>query len=527
MSGDTPRAARAATWVVAALVGIAVATVLLVGDLAEVRNQRDDLDLFLEATSDGWVEASNEFFRSPMAAASLLEDGMGERDEPLTLDNLLAAVRLDDDIDAAFVGRPDGSFLFAAHDEPTGFRTRTITPTASGADVELRWLDADLALVDETNESTTGDDVYDPRARPWYQPIAAGSDRSWSEPYTFASSGQPGITYSNAIRDDAGNLTGVVGIDVRLSALDDFLSKLRPGANGQAALFDADRKLIAISPFQEETLMIPRVDGTPTGAFPLGIFSVGADRTAAARTVGPANEWTLVAIAEDDDFVSADDRTWVLIGRWLLVVAPVAIATAALLRPVNRWFQGIYRTATRDPLTGLASRAAITDQLRRQLDRTDEVIAVAIVDLDGFKPVNDTWGHQYGDAALERIGRRLRDVALTHGLSAGRLGGDEFLLFAVGADARSGDIAWDDLVDAISRPVELDETRVHIGASVGVAMVEAGQDRTLESVLRRCDRALYTVKSNGGSSWLRIDGAQPAASGIDLSGREGTVPVLN
>lgn len=523
MSGDTPRAARAATWLVATLVGVTIATFVLVSYINESRDQRDDLHLFLEATSNGWVEASNEFFRSPMAAANLVEEGMGERDEPLTLDNLLATVRLDEDIDAAFIGRPDGSFQFAAHDDANGFRTRLITPTEEGASVELQWFDAELKLIDTEASFATGDEIYDPRARPWYQPIAGGNDQSWSEPYTFASSGQPGITYSDAIRDQSGTLVGVIGIDVRLSALDDFLSKLRPGPNGQAALFDDTGNLIAISPFQENTeLMAPAFEGTDTSTFVLD-----EGRTAAAANVGPAEQWTLLAIAEDDDFISADDRLWALIARWVLVAAPIAIATATLLSPINRWFQGIYQTATRDPLTGLASRTAITDQLRRQLNRSRDDIAVAIVDLDGFKPVNDTWGHQYGDATLEQIGRRLRSVAATHGLYAGRLGGDEFLLFAVGADARTDDLAWDALVDAVGQPVQLVDARVHIGASVGVAHVEPGHDRTVEDVLRRCDRALYTVKSNGGSSWLRIDGLHPAASGIDLSGREGTIPILS
>ena len=522
VSGETPRAARAAIWLIAGLIGAAVATVVLAGYVTESRDQREDLDLFLEATSDGWVEASNEFFRTPVAAANLIKQGMGEQDVPLTLSNLLATVQLDNDIDAAFVGRPDGSFQFAARDDADGFRTRLITPTDEGASVELHWFDAELVIVDAEDSFVTGDDVYDPRARPWYGPIAAGSGETWSEPYTFASSGQPGITYSDAIRDENGTLIGVVGIDVRLSALDDFLSKLRPGPNGQAALFDDHGHLIAVSPYGDGGLDVPDFDGTDTS-----IFALDADHTASTASVGPGDSWTLLAIADDADFVSTDSRLLALIARWLLVAAPVAIAAATLLRPVNQWFQGIYRTATRDPLTGLASRSAITDRLRRQLDRPRDDIAVAIVDLDGFKPVNDTWGHQHGDEALEQVGRRIREVAAKHGLSAGRLGGDEFLLFAVGSDARAADLAWDNLVDSISRPVHLAEVHVHIGASVGVAHVEAGHDRTLENVLRRCDRALYTVKSNGGSSWLRIDGAHPAAAGIDLSGREGTIPILS
>ncbi len=515
VSGITPRAARAALWVIAALLGVAVATVVLFGDLDEAQDQRDDLDLFLTATSDGWVEASNEFFRSPVAAARLINEGMGEPNEPVSLQNLLAAVRLDHDIDGAFIGRPDGSFQFAAHDDGDGFRTRTITPTATGTDVELRWFDADLEFVAQEVSTQSGEDIYDPRARPWYQPIADGVDEAWSDPYTFASSGQPGITFSTAMRDVDGSLSGVIGIDVRLSALDEFLSKLRPGANGQAALFDYDGNLIAISPAEAGVdLDVPMTDGAETT-----IFDLGSDRTAAARSFGASNEWMLVAIADDDDFVSADTSALALLARWLIVAVPVALAAATLLRPLDRWFQRLYRTATRDPLTGLASRAAITEDLHRAIVRSDTDLAVAIVDLDGFKPVNDTWGHQHGDATLEQVGRRVQRVADRHGLRAGRLGGDEFLLFRTDVGVDGADAAWSDLVAAIRRPVHLVDTQVQIGASVGVSHVEAGEGSAVEDVLRRCDRALYAVKERGGSSWLRVDGALPP-TGIDLSEHE-------
>ena len=181
---------RLATVLTAAVIASIIATGVLVDRLADIEAQHDDLDLFLTATADGWVEASNEFFRSPVAAAALVQADI-ERSGTPDLDRLIDAIGIDDDIDAAFVGYPDGSFHFAARADDDGFRTRTIEPTGAGTVTELRWLDAAGSLL---RSATEIDDRYDPRARPWYLPIAAGATRAWSDPYTFSSSGQPGMS---------------------------------------------------------------------------------------------------------------------------------------------------------------------------------------------------------------------------------------------------------------------------------------------------------------------------------------------
>lgn len=505
-----------ARWLVAAVIGALVASALLLSSLASLRDQRDDRDLFLAATSEGWAEASAEFFRTPASAADLLQATMGEPAGELSLGNLLAAVQLDYDIDAAFVGRPDGRFLFAARSGDDGFRTRVVPGDSDSSPTTLVWLDADLTV--QTTETEVDD--YDPRIRPWYQPIQDGAPSAWSAPYTFSSSGEPGITYSTELRADDGTLAGVIGIDVRLAALNSFLDKLRPGATGQAAVIDDQGLLIASSGDVAITsddlagTQLPELIGTTE------VFAFDDERTAAARQFGPDGTWTLIAIADNDDFVQGEDRTVALVARWLLIAVPTALVAGAVLRPISRRLRSLYHGATRDELTGISNRATITAELRKSLESRSLPVTVALVDLDGFKPINDTWGHQQGDLALRAAAQRLQSFADDRDMSLGRLGGDEFLVLAVGHAATETDEAWSKLVSSMSEPFALEAGTVRIGASVGVAEIPLGSERVHETALRRADRALYEVKRAGGGAWLRqepgVDGSLDDMWNVDL-----------
>jgi diguanylate cyclase (GGDEF)-like protein len=144
------------------------------------------------------------------------------------------------------------------------------------------------------------------------------------------------------------------------------------------------------------------------------------------------------------------------------------------------------RAAFTDRLTGLPNRAALDVELVRR-QRLGERYAVLLADLDGFKPVNDMFGHDAGDEVLAAVARRLGTLA---GFAA-RLGGDEFvLLTATRAAYRTGWAAH----RAVAEPVRLcDAQEVVVGASVGVAYVEPGVPAG--GVLRQADEAMYQAKA--------------------------------
>ncbi len=153
------------------------------------------------------------------------------------------------------------------------------------------------------------------------------------------------------------------------------------------------------------------------------------------------------------------------------------------------------RRATFDALTGCYNRGAILDLLERELTREDGVsVGVVYVDLDRFKPVNDTLGHAAGDELLARVAERLRELTRRADV-VGRLGGDEFLLLL--PEIRSCEVALrvgQRVCNSLSRPVELRQDGVvELTASVGVACADAGTC-TPDELIKRADHAMYRAK---------------------------------
>ncbi len=155
--------------------------------------------------------------------------------------------------------------------------------------------------------------------------------------------------------------------------------------------------------------------------------------------------------------------------------------------------------ATHDSLTGLPNRSLLVDRLRQalsRLDRRDSGLAVMFLDLDGFKAVNDTFGHEAGDQVLVATALRLVDVVRS-GDTVARLGGDEFVLLC---DEVSGAEELEQIAarvtEAVNRAFALADGEVHISASIGIALA-VGADDTVEALLRDADIALHHAKRRG------------------------------
>jgi diguanylate cyclase (GGDEF)-like protein len=179
----------------------------------------------------------------------------------------------------------------------------------------------------------------------------------------------------------------------------------------------------------------------------------------------------------------------------------------------------IAHLAHHDDLTGLANRALFQMRLAQglaALDAGGPALAVLYVDLDGFKYVNDAFGHPIGDKLLIEVASRLRGAVEQSDVVA-RLGGDEFaLLLPNRANAEAAQTAAARIIDAISRPCLLDGQEIRVGASVGVAL--APQDaHDADALLRDADIALYRAKRDGRGVFRRF---QPEMAEHILQRRE-------
>ncbi|MEV7419884.1 EAL domain-containing protein [Streptomyces sp. NPDC089919] len=197
-------------------------------------------------------------------------------------------------------------------------------------------------------------------------------------------------------------------------------------------------------------------------------------------------------------------------GEWLNVESTVNRHQGGLIlnsRDVTervRLQAQLQHSAEHDPLTDLPNRALFTRRVRQALTGRragDHSTAVLFIDLDGFKAVNDTIGHQAGDELLIEAARRLQD-SVRAGDTAARLGGDEFaaLIMGDGSRERSAreyqvtEIA-DRLRTTLSRPYRIAGTEVRVAASIGVAFADPGI--TPSDLMRNADLAMYRAKAGG------------------------------
>ena len=163
--------------------------------------------------------------------------------------------------------------------------------------------------------------------------------------------------------------------------------------------------------------------------------------------------------------------------------------------------------AYHDPLTGLANRADFSARVDRAIAASavdGTAVAVAVLDLDGFKDVNDSRGHLAGDRVLQAVAGRLSEAVGDRGAVA-RLGGDEFAVLLVGRFEPDGLAAFaEDLAAELSFPVDVEGIAYAVSASVGVAMASAGQQRTVDLV-RDADIAMYSAKRERRGSARRFE----------------------
>lgn len=150
--------------------------------------------------------------------------------------------------------------------------------------------------------------------------------------------------------------------------------------------------------------------------------------------------------------------------------------------------------ATHDALTGLPNRLLLSDRIEQsiaRLRRSDQRLGVLFIDVDGFKAVNDQFGHAAGDKVLAEIAQRLCR-AVRPDDTAARVGGDEFVVLADSIDSEVGLVIGRRISDAVAEPIRVAGTEVTIGTSIGVAL--ATSSCRSDEVLARADQAMFRAK---------------------------------
>lgn len=189
----------------------------------------------------------------------------------------------------------------------------------------------------------------------------------------------------------------------------------------------------------------------------------------------------------------------------VLFISIVMICRAVFENIVSRHtaFRKIELIAQRDPLTDLLNRSAFIDLLQSRLEsiaKTGETVALVLIDLDRFKDVNDTFGHQTGDVVLKKVGDRIRSAVRPRDEVA-RIGGDEFIVMLSDTSEDEIHAVTRRIFTSFGDPIKVGMTRHFCGASVGYAIAQGGT--TLDVLFRNADLALYEAKQAGRAQIVR------------------------
>jgi diguanylate cyclase (GGDEF)-like protein len=245
------------------------------------------------------------------------------------------------------------------------------------------------------------------------------------------------------------------------------------------------------------------------------------DRSMAAAWIGAVGLALIVTFVEMGlDAVATDGLRTMLrpLVFTLVTLSCTAVVMRASYRQSATFFreqalltQALEHQALFDGLTELPNRRQFHDRLQRLLEtsRPDQAgFALLVMDLDGFKDINDTLGHAVGDVLLQEIASRLQSELPTQDMVA-RLGGDEFVVILADQPRASVAKAAHRLLDAVAMALPLDGHVVQVSASIGIALYpEHGRNGDL--LLRRADLAMYAAKRTGNSYVLYTPDLEPA-----------------
>ena len=299
--------------------------------------------------------------------------------------------------------------------------------------------------------------------------------------------------------------------------------RVRASQADEAARSDAEDRYRALLENAPLLVYVIGPDGTLEYASPRAqaVYGRSTDRVESlARQLAP--EHAAFAQSLIDQTVACDEPHIVqsVGGPWFEVVVtdhrdlPAIAGLVVTARDVSERVELealLRREATQDVLTGTSNRRGLDLALARAAnvaDGSETSIAVLLIDLDGFKQINDELGHGAGDDVLSQVGERLRGL-IRDGEQVARYGGDEFAVIVEGVEAADdAESVATRLLDALRVPYVVDGEIVTLGASIGIAVgarVEPGE------LLESADRAMYVAKAAGGGCWRWADeGAAPS-----------------
>jgi diguanylate cyclase (GGDEF)-like protein len=477
----------------------------------------------IESTAENSLRFVQPAERSAQLTARMLQEGVFDLNDNARLERyFLSQLQSQDQLNGMYLAKPSGEFLFVKRDA-TGFLTKDIRLTG-GRVVRLTSRAGNLKQIVQKTDLM---DTYDPRTRPWYKGVVSAKQQIWTGPYVFFTSKKPGVTSAAPVLSVDGRLLGVVGVDVETTKLSDFIERIPISEHGQAFIMDENgvavsfpklAKILLEESKKTDKPTLPKIESIGNDAAQALIkrssltglnsnrnfFEFEAGKTLeygmlSPFSIGYGTKWLIGLHAPVSDFTGEIEARET---RYIWQVVGISVLTWVLAIPlafrITKPLSILMRQASVDSLTGLLNRAEFIKRSNAQMltsKRNQQPVTVALLDLDGFKGVNDFWGHKAGDEVLTiaagRIGNALRASDLI-----GRLGGDEFVMLLPGIGPKEANSFLERVRAAIhDTPIVSSAGEHQLGATIGVAFVT--NETSVEAVIAKADTMLLSGKSAG------------------------------
>lgn len=382
----------------------------------------------------------------------------------------------------------------------------------------LAFLDA-LTVVDETGRVIASTRLwpvpfYDFSDREYFRALKsmAGEPDYLSPPVIGKIAGRPNLVLAHRLTDSSGYFLGTVNAASDQAYFTTRLSRIDVGPGSLVAFILDDGTVMAQSPPPPEP-NIPDAERQPPkydtkalfrlpisgGLIDAGVLDSRQRYTAVRRLANfPASIVVSVSAKTVDDEIH---RTRMPIIMSSLVICGVIICVTSLwsrqLRRDRRQAHMQYWQARTDAMTGIANRLCFVEQLEElEKDPNAPPFALYFADLDSFKAINDTLGHDVGDKLLAAVAARLREHLSTDSRIA-RLGGDEFAIIRKEIDNEADALRFANaLISIIKRPIQIDGHQLSVTSSIGVSLCPR-DGRDLVTLLKSADLALFKSKTDG------------------------------
>ena len=506
---------------------------------------RELLQNVADETRENAVSYLSRAQDSVSLAVGTIEAGLFSGDEPDRLESyFLLQLRVLPQIDGMFLGDHGGNFIFSKRDasqDRDGFLSKFIRSELPDSD-RVTFVTRDAGL-SEISRRTDPDDRYDPRSRPWYRLAIETQREIWTDPYIFFTSQQPGLTVARAVRDDEGEVQGVVGADIELSALSEFLTTQKVGESGAAFIVHSNGGVLAhpnaanlVHAGEHNTLRLKQLDELDAISAYAGKRLM--DRFPDLVTLDHSyfdtfelagrhylsmfvpllshgqSRWVMGVYAPEDELAQTlreGQRKSIFLGvaTSLLTITAALLFVLMIARPIN----ALQQQAREDPLTGLLNRRSFgetAEQTLRTARRTGQATSAIMIDIDLFKPINDQYGHAVGDEVLLVVARRIARGLSNEDLLA-RYGGEEFVVLLPDTGLHEGEQVAERLRELVGNsPVITSIGGLKVTISLGVAQSD-DESTKLSDLLGAADRGLLKAKRLGRNRVVTIPAQRDSA----------------